>query len=78
MVKLVSETGHWALRDNSMIFCNVIWESSYKDCLKYHLIDDEHNELPFNLDECCQPVKLPWEHWTEEESAATVDSSVDE
>ena len=49
MVKLVSETGHWALRDNSMIFCNIIWEGSYNDCLKYHLIDDAGNELPFNL-----------------------------
>ena len=70
MVKLVSDTGRWALRDNSMIFCNVIWESSYKDCQKYHLIDDEGNELPFNIDECCISIKLPWEKWAEEEVAA--------
>ena len=67
MVKLVAEEGHWALYDNSMIFSNVIWEFSKKACRKYHLIDDERNELPFNLDECCQEVELPWVRWTREE-----------
>ena len=44
-MKLVAEKGHWATRDNSMIFSNVVWLMNEKDALTYHLIDDNHNEI---------------------------------
>ena len=52
MIKLISDKGRWALRDNSMIFGNIIWESSIESCRKYHLIDDDENDLPFDLESC--------------------------
>lgn len=44
-MKLVAEKGHWATRDNSMIFSNVVWLLNEKDAYTYHLIDDDHNEI---------------------------------
>lgn len=44
-MKLVAEEGRWALRDNSMIFCNVIWLLEKKDAYSYHLIDDNYKEI---------------------------------
>jgi hypothetical protein len=44
-MKLVSDKGHWALKDNSMIFSNIIWICKEKDAFLYHLIDDNHNEI---------------------------------
>ena len=47
MMELVAEDGHWALRDNSMIFGNVVIVS--EDDIKkhrYHLIDDNRKEIP--------------------------------
>lgn len=51
MLKLVSEVGKWATKDNSMIFCNVVWLSSKEDAYKYHLIDDEKNEIKVDIDD---------------------------
>lgn len=51
MLKLVSEVGKWATKDNSMIFCNVVWLSSKEDTYKYHLIDDEKNEIKVDIDD---------------------------
>ena len=44
-MKLVSDEGRWALRDNSMIFCNVVWIGSEKEASIYHLIDSNNNEI---------------------------------
>jgi hypothetical protein len=44
-MKLVSDEGRWALRDNSMIFCNVVWISNEKNAYTYHLIDDDQKEI---------------------------------
>lgn len=44
-MKLVAEEGRWALRDNSMIFCNVIWILEKNDAYSYHLIDDNCKEI---------------------------------
>lgn len=52
MLKLVSEVGKWATKDNSMIFCNVVWLSSKEDAYKYHLIDDDKNEIKVDVDSC--------------------------
>lgn len=43
---LYSETGRWALLDNSMILSNVAYIMDKKDALKYHLVDDELNDIP--------------------------------
>lgn len=48
MLKLVSKEGHWATLDNSMIFGNVVWLMDKNDAKKYHLIDDNRNEIAFN------------------------------
>lgn len=45
-MKLVTEKGRWALRDNSMIFGNIVWLCEYKDIYLYHLIDDNSQEIP--------------------------------
>lgn len=50
MLKLVSNTGRWALRDNSMIFSNVVWLIEEKDTQLYHLIDDNHEEIKLEND----------------------------
>lgn len=52
MYKLVSEVGRWAFKDNSMIFCNVIWLGSENDKHLYHLIDDNKNEIKVDKDKC--------------------------
>lgn len=46
LFKLMSESGRWALRDNSMIFTNVVWVNE-EDLLKnkYHLIDENGKEI---------------------------------
>ena len=50
MLKLVSNTGRWALRDNTMIFGNVVWLIEEKDAQLYHLIDDNHEEIKLEND----------------------------
>lgn len=44
-MKLVIDKGHWATRNNEMIFGNIVWLCVRKDVYIYHLIDDEHNEI---------------------------------
>ena len=39
-MKLVSEVGRFALRDNSMIFCNVVWICEENEIKMYHLIEN--------------------------------------
>ena len=52
MLKLVSANGRWAYKDNSMIFCNVVWLCEEDDKRLYHLIDDERNEIAVDIDKC--------------------------
>lgn len=44
-MKLVTDEGRWALRDNSMIFCNVVWLCNVKEAYTYHLIDENQKEI---------------------------------
>lgn len=44
-MKLVSEKGHWATKDNSMIFTNVVYLIEEKDAYLYHLIDDNNQDI---------------------------------
>ncbi len=44
-MKLVIEDGHWATKNNDMIFGNVVWLIDEKDAYLYHLIDDNHQEI---------------------------------
>ena len=45
MMWLVADRGRWATLDNSMIFSNKVLVMDEKDAMRYHLIDDERNEL---------------------------------
>ena len=56
MYKLVSEIdgSRWAVKDNSMIFSNVVWMSTKEDSYRYHLIDENGNEIKINKDECLE------------------------
>jgi len=52
-VKLVSEVGkRWATKNNEMIFSNVVWLCNEDDIKLYHLIDENGNTIPFDLDKC--------------------------
>jgi hypothetical protein len=44
-MKLVIDKGHWATKNNDMIFGNVVWLMNEKDAFTYHLIDDNHEEI---------------------------------
>ena len=44
-MKLVTDKGHWATKNNEMIFGNVVWLCEKKDAYLYHLIDDNKNEI---------------------------------
>ena len=53
LMYLVSDKGRWALKDNSMIFCNIITlnedsrRNYIKDARRYHLIEDDSlQEIP--------------------------------
>lgn len=45
MLRLVSDYGRWANNDNSMMFRYVVYLEDENDALKYHLIDDDGNDL---------------------------------
>lgn len=45
MLKLVSEEGRFALKDNSMIFSNVVYLIDRNDAKMYHLIDKKGDEI---------------------------------
>jgi len=51
-IKLISdiEGSRWALKDNRMIFCNVVWLLSKEDRLNYHLLDREGKEIVKSTD----------------------------
>lgn len=51
-MKLVIDKGHWATKDNDMIFGNIVWLCSEEDVKLYHLIDDNHKEIKLN-----KPIK---------------------
>ena len=44
-MKLVTDNGRWATKNNEMIFGNVVWLCEKKDAYLYHLIDDNKNEI---------------------------------
>ena len=44
MLKLVSEVGRFALKDNSMIFSNVVYLIERDDTRLYHLIEENSHE----------------------------------
>lgn len=44
-MKLVIDKGHWATKDNSMIFGNIVWLCCEEDVKLYHLIDDNREEI---------------------------------
>ena len=44
-MKLVTDKGHWATKNNEMIFSNVVWLCEKKDAYLYHLIDDNNNDI---------------------------------
>lgn len=44
-MKLVIDKGHWATKDNDMIFGNIVWLCNETDANLYHLIDDNHEEI---------------------------------
>ena len=57
MWKLVAEEGRWALRDNSMIFSNVIWIGKRTEYMKWHLIDENRNEIDIDVKSCLVPCE---------------------
>lgn len=50
MLKLVSDKGKWATKDNSMIFSNIVWLCNREDTMLYHLIDEDKNEIKLDKD----------------------------
>lgn len=44
-MKLVIEDGHWATKNNDMIFGNVVWLINKNEAYSYHLVDDNHQEI---------------------------------
>lgn len=49
-MKLITDKGRWAIKDNTMIFNKIVWLTKKEDALLYHLIDDNHNEIPLEKD----------------------------
>ena len=45
MLRLISDKGRWATKNNEMIFTNIVWLCDRDDALLYHLIDDDKNEI---------------------------------
>lgn len=45
MYKLVTDFGRWATNDNGMIFGKTVYLSEEKDAYRYHLIDDDGQEI---------------------------------
>ena len=51
MLKLVSENGRFALKDNTMIFSNVVYLIEKEDTRLYHLIqDDSLDEIDYYVE----------------------------
>ena len=50
-MKLVSEVGRFALKDNSMIFGNIVWICDHDEKRLYHLIGENNtDEIDKNMD----------------------------
>jgi len=45
LLKIVSEDGWWALKDNSQRYHYVAYLLEEKDVYCYHLVDDDWNEI---------------------------------
>lgn len=45
MYKLIADVGRWATKSNDMIFGNVVYLSERKEANKYHLIDEDGQEI---------------------------------
>lgn len=45
MYKLVTDIGRWATNDNGMIFGKTVYLSEEKEAYRYHLINDEGQEI---------------------------------
>ena len=45
MLKLVSDKGRWAIKNNEMIFSNVVWLTDISEMKRYHLIDENNKEI---------------------------------
>ena len=56
-MKLVIDKGHWATKNNEMIFSNVVWLTEKKDAYLYHLIDDNNNNIILE-----KPIKIGRAH----------------
>ena len=54
-MKLISEKGHFATKDNSMIFSNIVWLVSEGGSKSYHLIDEDGRGVDKNMDKYLQP-----------------------
>lgn len=54
MVKLVSEIdgSRWAFKDNSQIYCQVVWLSDKREANMYHLIDENREEIKIEIGKC--------------------------
>lgn len=48
-MRLVSDYGtSWAIKDNSMIFGNVVWLCDINDIKQYHLLDENKKPMKIN------------------------------
>jgi hypothetical protein len=52
MLKLVSDKGRWATKDNSMIFGTVVYLVDESDIRLYHLIDKNKKEINVDILSC--------------------------
>ena len=69
MYFLVSDTGRWATKNNEMIFKYVVFLGrTPKEAIKYHLIDDEGNDLKINVADYIQKDILGYYDYLEEDS----------
>lgn len=45
MLRLMSNQGRWANHDNTMFFKYVVYLENENEALRYHLVDDDGNDL---------------------------------
>ena len=50
-MRLVTNKGRFATKDNSMIFSNIVWLIDENDIKLYHLIDIDGKEIECDLHE---------------------------
>ena len=69
MYFFVSGTGRWARKNNEMIFKYVVFlGKTPKDARKYHLIDEEGNDLKINVADYIQKDIWGYYDYLEEDS----------